>query len=152
MPGPGTWSPGDVLTAADLNAIGVWETYSPTLVQNGTRTCTVNYASYVVINKFCQVNLDLTCTTSGSSGNIITVSLPLTASTTGATDLSLGGGIFYDDSASDVILVTPVFQSSTTVRLMTDSTTSRTGGLGANPSLALANNDVISLSFQYRVA
>jgi hypothetical protein len=151
MPGPGTWSPGDVLTAADLNDIGTWDTYSPTLAQNGTRTCTVNYASYVVINKFCQVNLDLTCTTSGSAANVITVSLPFTAATN-QDQLSLGGGIFYDDSATDVILVTPVIDSTTTVRMMSDATTSRTGGLGASPSLALANGDVISLSFQFRVA
>jgi len=54
MPGPGTWSAGDVLTADDLNAIGTWQTYVPVLTQNVTRTATVTSASY------CQINIHYT--------------------------------------------------------------------------------------------
>jgi hypothetical protein len=148
MPGPGTWAAGDILTAADLNAIGVWSTYTPVLVQNGTRTATVNYASYVQINKMCAVNVDLTCTTAGSAGNIVTVSLPVNSNT--SSPVAVGTGLIFDDSGSDVILVTPVINSASTVRFAADATTSYSSAWGANPSVALANNDVISFSIIYR--
>ena len=149
MPSPGSFAAGDILTAADLNAIGVWDSYTPVLAQNGTRSATVNYAKYVVINKMCTVNVDLTCATTGSAGNIMTVSLPFTASNYNG---ALGTGVFYDDSATDMQLTTVVQNSTTTVRFVTDASTSSTSGLGANPSLALASNDVISFSIVYLVA
>jgi hypothetical protein len=50
MPGPGTFSSGDVLTAADFNAIVTWTSYSPVVAQNTAVAATVNYAEYCVIN------------------------------------------------------------------------------------------------------
>jgi hypothetical protein len=151
MAGPGSFSPGDILTAADLNGIGVWDSYTPVLTQAGTRTATVNYAEYVVINKLCFANIDLTCTTSGSAANIITVSLPVAANSS-TTFRVYGSGSFFDDSANDVVLLTAVYNSTTTVRFLTEATTDRASGLGANPSVALANNDVVSLNLVYETA
>lgn len=148
MPGPGTWQPGDVLTADDLNAIGVWTSYTPTLGQGGTRTCTVNYASYTVINKLCIANVDLTCTTTGTAGQTITVSLPVTAASTNQE--AVGSGTFYDSSATDVYLLHTLLSGTTNVRFFGE--TSTTNYFGATPSIALGNNDVVSFSIMFQVA
>jgi hypothetical protein len=146
MPGPGTWSPGDILTADDLNAIGAWTSYTPVLAQSGTRTATVNYAKYSVINKMCLVNVDLTCTTTGSAGNNISITLPFTAATNSG---AIGAGQFFDSSATDVRLLVASGSATTVIFVADDSTT---GALGTTPSVALGNNDVISFSVMYQVA
>lgn len=133
MPGPGTWSPGDILTADDLNAIGAWTSYTPVLTQGVVRTATVNYAKYCLINKLCYVNVDLTCTTTGSGANA-TISLPF-ANVATSTNLPIGLGIFFDSSASTTTLVT-ISPSSSAVAL-TNTT--------------LGNNDVLSFSLTYEV-
>jgi hypothetical protein len=137
------------LTAADLNDIGVWTSYTPTLTQNGARTATINYAKYMRTNDFTCVNVDLTCTQTGSAGNLITVSLPVNLGST--TFRALGSGMFFDSSANDIILFSVVTQTVSTVRFLTDASTSRASGegLGINPSLALGNNDVISFTLFY---
>lgn len=156
MPGPGTWSAGDILTAADLNTIGTWTTYTPTVVQSNTVTATVNYASYMKINKFVVANVDLTCTTSGTASNLITVSLPVTAKdpTSGLVfETCFGNGFILDASATDVILLSCFHQSSTTIRFVSEATTTiSSSGFGASPAFTLANNDIISFSIMYEAA
>lgn len=140
MPGPGTWSPGDVLTAADLNAIGTWTSYTPTLTQSVTRTATVNYAKSCVINKLCAVNVDLTCTTTGSLATV-EISLPFTGDDTRST----GSGFFFDSSASTTsILMIQLDATKTKAQFYAD-------GSGALLNTTLGNNDVISFSFLYEV-
>lgn len=149
MPGPGTWSAGDILTAADLNAIGVWSTYTPVVTQNGARTVTVNYAEYVQINKFCTVNVDLELTNAGTTANLVTISLPVNFAS-GSSRRVAGSGLLYDLSGTDVVLLTAIYNSASTVRFYTESTTDPTSGLGVNPAFALASGDVLSLSFTYQ--
>ena len=146
MPGPGTWSAGDILTAADLNAIGVWTAYTPVLSQNGTRTATVNYAEYCQINKTVFCNVDLTCTTTGSAGNAIIVTLPVTSV---GSNSGFGSGIFYDSSATDVRVV-EVIGATTDVSFRANDSTN--DAVGVTPSVALGNNDVISFSIVYEAA
>lgn len=150
MPGPGTWSAGDVLTAADLNAIGTWTSYTPTLTQNGTRTATVNYAKYVTINDFTYVVVDLTCTNTGTTSNLITVSVPVTIATA-STVRTLGTGFFYDSSGTDVQLLTVIPSGGSAVRFLTEASTSRASGegLGVSPAVALGNGDVLSFTLIY---
>lgn len=149
MPGPGTWAAGDILTAADLNAIGTWNTYTPTLAQNGTRTATVNEAKYCLINKLCFAIIDLTCTTSGSATNRITVSLPVSVAT--ASTSVMGSGFFYDLSATNIYIVSAVYQTSTTIKMVDDGSGSASG-FGQSPDITLANGDVISLQLCYLAA
>lgn len=153
MPGPGTWSAGDILTAADLNAIGTWSSYTPVVAQNGNRTATINYAEYCQINKVCFVNIDLEVTNAGTTANLITITLPVNASTGGA-QRALGCGLIFDASATDVILLTALRNTASTARFLTeDSTAIDSGGtpvgLGNNPNFALASGDFISLSLMY---
>lgn len=133
MPSPGSFLPGDVLTADDLNAIGAWVSYTPVLTQGVARTATVNYAKYVLINKLCYVNVDLTCTTTGSN-TAATISLPF-ANVATSGNLPTGVGIFFDSSASTTTL-TPVRPFSTAVQIA-DTT--------------LGNNDVLAFSLAYQV-
>jgi hypothetical protein len=149
MPGPGAWSPGDILTADDLNAIGVWQTYTPVVTQDGVRTVTVNYAQYVQINKFCTVNVDLEVTNAGTTANLVTVSLPVNFAT-GTSRRVAGTGLLFDLSATDVVLLTAIYNSSSTVRFFTETTTNPNSGLGVDPGFALASGDVLSLSFTYQ--
>jgi hypothetical protein len=147
MPGPGTWSAGDILTAADLNAIGAWTSYTPTVTQNGTRTVTVNHAEYSQINKLCLVNLDVTLTDAGTTANLVTVTVPINlGSSLGRVS---GSGLLYDLSATDVVLLTAIYNSASTVRFVTEATTDPASGLGVNPAFALASGDVLSLSLMY---
>jgi len=145
MPGPGTWSAGDILTAADLNAIGTWTTYTPVLDQAGTRSVTINSAKYCVINKFGVANVDLTCTTAGSAGNKITVTMPFNVNSV------VGTGFFYDDSLTDVRLLSVGRDASDTVEFFVEESTNLVG-FGSNPSLALASNDIISFLVMFEVA
>jgi hypothetical protein len=133
MPSPGSFLPGDVLTADDLNAIGAWVSYTPVLTQGVVRTATINYAKYALINKLCYVNVDLTCTTTGS-GATATISLPF-ANVSASINLPVGLAIFFDSSASTTTL-SQVSPSSGTVGI-TNTT--------------LGNNDVLSFSLAYEV-
>jgi hypothetical protein len=151
MSAPGTFSPGEILSAADLNAIGTWTSYTPVLVQSGTRSATVDYAEYCQINKFCVANVSLTCTTTGASGNIITVSLPVNATSDSAIKV-FGSGMIFDTSGSDVRLLTVIRGGATVVRFLTEATTDNISGLGANPSFTLGNGDVIQFSIAYETA
>jgi hypothetical protein len=134
MTSPGSFLPGDVLTADDLNAIGAWVSYTPVLDQGGVRTATINYAKYALINKLCYVNVDLTCTTTGS-GVFATVTLPFNNVST-ATNVPVGLQMFFDSSASTTTL-NFAFPSSNKVGFV-DTT--------------LGNNDVLSFSLAYEVA
>ena len=138
MPGPGTWSPGDILTADDLNAIGVWTSYTPVLNQNGTRTATINYAKYCLINKACFVSVNLTCTTTGQSGgNSPTITLPFTQVAV-STNFPTGAGLFFDSSAATTSTFTvQPFDSKVSFGTITNTT--------------LGNNDVLSFTLIYEV-
>lgn len=88
----GSFAVGDVLTASDLNEIGVWTTYTPTLsgvtLGNGTRT-----AKYYKMNKIGFLSLNFTLgSTSDITGNF---SCPLPS---GWTPAQTASGIAYVQS------------------------------------------------------
>jgi hypothetical protein len=145
MPGPGTWSAGDVLTAADLNAIGVWTSYTPTVFQPTAVTATVNYAEYVQINKMVVVNVDITVTGTGTANTQILVDTPVNANF----GSGRGGGFFFDSSANDVRLIQVNLLSTTRIRMFVEAGTSTSDSLGLNPNLTLGNGDVISFTMTF---
>jgi hypothetical protein len=70
----GTFVAGQVLTAAELNAIGTWQAWTPTVTAStGTfTTTTVNLARYTMINDLVVGQFSITVTTIGTaSGNMI---------------------------------------------------------------------------------
>ena len=109
----GTFVSGQVLTAAELNTAGEFQTYTPTWTQSATITKTVNWARYTQLNKFVYVSMKMTASSAGTASNNILVGLPVTAS---ANNWSLGTAQIVDESATPDLL-TPllvVYNSSTT--------------------------------------
>ena len=93
----GTFVSGQVLTAAELNAIGTWTTYTPTLTNwtlgNGSIT-----ARYVRVQNFVMVTCDITTgSTTNVTGTGMQISLPVTAASARA-NAPLGPVWFFDGS------------------------------------------------------
>lgn len=105
----GDFTAGDVLQAADLNAIGTWQDYTPTFtgitVGNGTVT-----GRYCQINKFVAWQVELVL---GSTTTIATsrVSYPVQAA---QTYLSGSGGQVTFEDANGTDYVGSLFRYSTT--------------------------------------
>jgi hypothetical protein len=149
----GDFSAGDVLTAADLNAIGTWTDYTPALTASTDPTLgtgSITYGRYVQLN-------DLVIGTayfvfgsgaSAGSGNY-NVSLPV-AAITGDVNIIAGHCWVYDSSVSTArnAILQPT-TSTTTLMLLTD-----------NPSFVVAStvpftfttNDQIRIHFCYEAA
>lgn len=73
----GDFSAGDVLTAADLNAIGTWQTWTPTVsVTTGSSTITVNNAEFTQIGKLVVGRFDATVTAQGTGSGSVDFTLP----------------------------------------------------------------------------
>lgn len=74
----GDFSPGDILTAADLNAIGVWQTWTPTVsVTTGSATITVNNAEFTQVGKLVVGRFDATVTAQGTGSGSVDFTLPV---------------------------------------------------------------------------
>jgi hypothetical protein len=91
----GTFTAGQVLTAAELNGAGTWTDYSPSWTQSATITKTVNFARYCQFNKLIFVSLKMTATSAGTSNNKILVGLPVSAS---SNNFIMGTSIWNDVS------------------------------------------------------
>ena len=98
--------------ADDLTLLTTWSSYTPTVTQSGAVTKTVTYAKYISANKLCTVVFKLAITGSGTSTNAITVSLPVTAATSG---LVLPGNGFVIEHGVNNFPATPYLASTTTV-------------------------------------
>lgn len=166
-----TFVSGDVLTAADMNLLaqdgeilnsslntatgqvgGAWASYTPTLTQSGTVTCTVDRAVWTRIGKTIHFMVALTVTGTGTANNAVTVSLPATA----ATSLRSipGSGYIGDVSVTTNHPGFAFLQTTTTVVLFNSFTTTSSlqyalGGTGSGFTAALASGDVVQISGTY---
>ena len=101
----------DVLTAAELNAIGeAWISYTPAITQGVGITKTVDYAKYTQVNKIVVVSVALNCTSGGTASNVINITLPVASvATSGAFGLTIGAGgvagntYFYHDQTTNSV-------------------------------------------------
>lgn len=141
---------GQAWTADIANQIGAaWETWTPTVTQSATVTCTNTLSRYGRIQKIIFATTYLTVTGAGTAGNNVLVSLPVNVQT--FSGQIIGTGFVYDASATTVYNVTAYPASSSTVNLMyTPNLTG--GGFGSNPAVTLAVNDQIRLMFTYEAA
>ena len=103
MANPFPFSSGDVLTAANLNSIGQWSTYTPVLTSSGTNP---NIGNGSVNGYYCQINEIVffqawiqfgTSGTSAGSGTYY-VSLPVNAATGSGLNIHMGASWYYDSS------------------------------------------------------
>lgn len=140
---------GQKWTAAIANQIGAaWETWTPTVTQSGSVTCTVTYAKYAQIQKLVVASAYLTVTGTGTANNPVLVSLPLTAQTSIAA--AIGSGFIYDSSAAQ--LYTLVFTSNSSTTTGGFYTNASGNQWGVAPNIALAVSDQIRFQFVYEAA
>jgi hypothetical protein len=78
IPAPFPFTTGQVLTAAQMNTLGDFTTWTPTITpQSGTfTTVTTNWARYAVINELLIAQLKFTLTSVGTGAGTILVTLP----------------------------------------------------------------------------
>lgn len=150
---------GQVLTQADIAGLIASAAFTPSLVQSGAVTKTVDEADYLVItapNSEAQVvgGVKMTCTNIGTGNNSITVGLPVACNQ--SVNLAVGAGFWYDSSAgvtADFVLVL----ATTTTCVLADASQmngsgiflGKTGSVNAN---GLASGDIISYHFNYHTA
>ncbi len=130
-----------------LQALSAGTSWTPTLAQGVSTniTKTVVYAKYWRIAQLVFFSVRLSATAAGTLGSNITITLPVTASTTG---LSVGSG-FYLDSGTAFYRCIINLNSTTLSLLRDDSTSSAAGSIGSDPSLAVASNDTFNANGFY---
>lgn len=145
----GTFTSGQVLTAAELNTAGAWSSYTPTWTQTVAVTKTVNWALYSELGKIVFVNVQMTATGSGTAAADIVVGLPVTAS---ANNFVIGHGAFFTSTTSWPFLAT--LNTSTSIRFISPVSTgfpnyfSGTAGTNVN----LVSGDIVNFILTYEAA
>ena len=151
---------GNILTAAQMNDIGnnlaefselftTFNTWTTTVTQSGTVTHTVNYARYVQIGRLVIANCYLTITGTGTGNNVITVNLPVTASSSLTVGSVIGEGQVIDGNVDNYVMAV-IVQTSTTLAWRRTSAAGQQAG--QSPNFALANNDILMASLMYEAA
>ena len=150
----GDFSPGDVLTAADMNAIGTWTSYTPTWngssaapsIGNGTLTGRYTQIGNVVIYV---VRMTAGSTTTFGSGRY-DFSLPVAPTNATAFITTFGSAMLADASTANAESATVVAMSGSY------ATFRRTGGGFGDVTSSLpwtwASGDSISFVATYEVA
>jgi hypothetical protein len=159
----GTVAPGDVLransgTAAYNNVIGnlaefspqftAWTSWTPAVAQAGARTSTNTQSRYLKVGKLVNAYCAVTITQTGSAGNVIVCSLPVSPAFTASvlvghfwyvrtTGIRYVGGAFWDNGSQSAFLQTNDVNSAV---------------LGTGPNFATANGDLLRIQFTYEAA
>jgi hypothetical protein len=132
------------VTAANY-PLGPWNTYTPTLTQNGAAVAkTVNYAKYIQIGKTVFGNVTIAATAAGTLNTNINSSLPVTPVTA-----SLVIGSFWYLTAGNVRYEGVALYTGGLVYFQHAGATN---WFGVNPSFAIASGDSFYFNFQYEVA
>ncbi len=148
----GDFSSGDVLTAAELNAIGTWTTYTPEWTATTTNP---SVGGGSIVGYYCQLN-DLVIGNAwiqaGSGYNrgsgTYRISVPVTGDS-GVAGYSAGSAWVYDSSATIARGgLLRCFGDYVQIELIDYTTVNMTEG---NPFL-FSQNDQIRLHFAYKVA
>lgn len=147
----GGLSTGQVLTAATMNSIGAaWETYTPVFKTGATtRTATINYARFSLIQKVMTLQVELTCTEIGTVNGALSISIPtgFTISRT-VSSSSVVGSFFIADAGTAFFSGSAILGAN----IVTGIATSATDFMGANsPALTIAVNDKVSFTAVFEV-
>lgn len=163
----GTFVAGQVLTAAELNSLGVWSDYTPTWTQSATITKTTNFARYTQLGKLVVGSLKMTASSAGTANNKILVGLPVSAS---ADNHIIGTMYYYDQSiAYRFETRTAIYESSSAMAFSTGNPGSTnpfrsTGDTrwgqdyndgsspGTQTGITIASGDIIYVHFMYEAA
>lgn len=140
----------DLVRKTEVDAVGTWVNYTPTLVQGVTVNKTVSRARYTQIGKTIIGSVNIACTSTGSASNEVRVGLPVTAAATGA--IPIGLGFIYDSSVGLAYKAMAVLDNTGYMTFIATNTTTA-GRLGADTfTAALATSDSIEIQFNYEAA
>lgn len=140
-----TVSPSGSVDFTEL-AVG-WTSFAPTLTQSGTVTATTARGAYIQVGSLVIFQFRLSVTGSGTAGNDITVSLPVSAAYSPGAG---GAGGIYDASVPTFYIGHWETVSSSTIAHYNDA--SNGNPTGTSPSFALASGDVIAGFYIYEAA
>ena len=132
-----------------INPMGTWATFSPGWSQSGSISYTNNYSKYVVIGKTVHFQCSLLATSAGGGAVQISISLPVTASSS-VVFRAVGGANYYDASAVTMFVLSPYLSSISAVSFVCD--TSGGNNFGAAPAITVGIGDYISLAITYEAA
>lgn len=165
----GSFVSGQVLTAAELNSGGTFDSYTPTWTQSATITKTTNWARYTQFNKLVIASIKMTASSAGTANNKILIGLPVSAS---ANNFVMGTALYTDANNNRLISVGAFYESSTTVgffpigddsgtfltRFSANSDAVRAGqnfttvAGGAVTGITVASGDIIYVQLTYEAA
>lgn len=131
-------------------ALGVWNTYTPALVQGVGVTSAATYAKYQRVGRIITVEAVVGVSSLGTAANGVTISLPVTAAS--ANDMPCGIGQLFDQSAGLVYRGIARLNTTTTVVLFaTNSTANVPLGIDAFTA-SLAAGDRVDIAITYEAA
>lgn len=133
---------------------GTWTTWTPTVTQSTSVTATTSSCRYVQIGKTVIGQVGLGITGSGTAGNRIDITPPVTPNTA-TVFLTIGGGWLYDASTGNCYPATASFVDNTKMTIQPTNTFYSNGlqYLGISQfTAALANSDQIWFTFTYEAA
>ncbi len=129
--------------------LGAWTSFTPTLVQLGAVTKTVNYARFIRIGRLIISQVRLTVTGSGTGANNVFIGLPVTAA--GADGRPWGTGEIFDTSAGALYSGNVITLGTTDVIIRAANTS--VSALGTTTFTAgLAAGDEVGYSIMYEAA
>lgn len=143
------------LTESDINTYlmgegGAWTSWTPTVIQSGGVTVTNFRSRYARYGRLIVFSTSLTVTGSGTGSNPVTVSLPVTAATSG---IPIGQAALFDNSTTTFYPAMTWLQSTTTASMFNTTSTGGSQILGAATFTAgLATSDTINMSGVYEAA
>ncbi len=149
----GDFSPGDVLTAADLNAIGAYTAYTPSSTGGLTLGNGTIQTSYAKINDFVHTYGYIILGTTSSVAPFVDIALPVT-NATGTFESPTGNALFWDRSGF-VWKGATLSVGNTLVRIVAeqvDSNKIRYADLSATLPFTWASTDVLYWNIMYRAA
>jgi hypothetical protein len=128
------------------NLFGPWQSFTPQVTQSVNVTSTVTYSKYIVFGKTVIWNCRLLITGSGTSGQPVSLTLPVNFNYSGSASYPIGNALIFDASVSTYnTLITAKDATSVFFYIQSGSFSP----FGTNPSIALTNNDQILLSVTY---
>lgn len=134
----------DILTYL-LHTGNGWNTWTPTVVQGVSVSCTVGHASYFKAGRFVAYSYSLTMTSSGTSTNNIIVSLPVTAARSVG---FVGYGNVNDAGTADVPVIAALLSAVSMIFKPADAASTSFMGSG----FGLASGDTITIAGMYEAA
>lgn len=158
---PATWTALQEVQDSDMNAeirdpflalSGAWNPWTPTLSQGGASDIskTVSEGGYIRFGKLVIASCALSVTGSGSSGNEIRITLPVTPAYTGSQFHTLGVGIFRNATTEYPGIL--VYAGSGALAALRRADANSSGEIGTDPSILCNSGDFLSVTAIYQGA